>query len=51
MNYTFENGVLICGQTKVKVILGKDDSIQLNGMISPDYIKVRNAIHELLTIV
>ena len=44
-------GVLECGRRRVKVRLVNEKSITVEGMICPDYIKVRNAIQDLLKMI
>ena len=47
----FRNGALECGQRRVIVRKPGDNGIIIEGSICSDYIKVRNAIQELLTMV
>ena len=47
----FRNGVLECGQRRIKVRRNGDNGFAIEGNICAEYIKVRNAIQELLTMV
>lgn len=47
----FTGGVLECGGRRVKVRLVNEKSITVEGKICPDYIKVRNAIQDLLKMI
>jgi hypothetical protein len=47
----FRNGVLECGQRRIKVRRNGDNGFAIEGNVCAEYIKVRNAIQELLTMV